>query len=215
MRRGRDRTSESGTICSQMSSRKPTDCDGRDGTLPTSELSRSSDGRNSGVHIDHQSPSLDLAYYRDLYENAPCGYLVLNIDGCIQNANATFLRLSGLSSGQERGLNFRRFLTSAGAIFYDSQILQPLLLSGTRDEVALDIKVDSQRVPVLANFSLICDAGKPVQIRAVVFKASERRLFEKELLRSRKEAEQLSEVILHSSDAMITGSLFSLMAKRK
>jgi PAS domain S-box-containing protein len=174
--------------------------------LPTSELAGPGDGRDSSIHLDQEVTSA-LEYFRDLYENAPSGYLVLNMDGCILSANSPFLSLTGLSKGQETGLNFRTFLTSAGAIFYDSQILQPLLLSGRRDEIALDLKIGSRRIPVLANFSLVYESTEPTQIRVIVFNASDRRLFEKELLRSRKEAEQLSEVILHSSDAIVTAKL--------
>ena len=171
--------------------------------MSSPELAGAGQGRDSKLHLG-QSASSDLAHYRDLFENAPCGYLVLDMDGSILSANAGFLHLAGLSKGQEAGLNFRKLLSSAGAIFYDSQVLPPLLLSGTRGEIALDLRVDSRRIPVLANFSLEYQSGNPIHIRVVLFNATERRLFEKELLRSRKEAEQLAEVILHSSDAIIT-----------
>jgi len=95
-------------------------------------------------------------------------------------------------------------LTSAGAIFYDTLLLPKLLLSGRLNETALDLRVGSARVPVLANFSLKYEAGAPIQIRVALFEASERRSYERNLLSSRREAEQVAEVILRSSDAIIT-----------
>ncbi len=101
--------------------------------------------------------------------------------------------------------NFRQVLTSAGAIYYDTQVLPTLLLNGYRREIALDlVRADGQRSPVLLNVSLIRDAqNEPHEIRMILLEASERRQYERDLLRSRKEAEQMSEVILHSSDAII------------
>jgi PAS domain S-box-containing protein len=140
----------------------------------------------------------------DLFENAPCGYIILHLKDGITLANKAFLELTGLTGDQARGLSFRQLLTSAGALFFDTQVLPALLLSGKRYEVALDLRVGSERIPVIANFAVVQEADVPVYLRVVLVDARERRLFEKDLLRSRKEAEQLSEVILHSSDAIIT-----------
>ena len=142
---------------------------------------------------------------QDIYENAPCGYLLLRADGTIVEVNHLFLTMTGLSRDAAVGINFRKLLTSAGAIYYDTQILPPLLLSGVRNEIAFDlVRADGQRVPVLVNVSLRRDpSGQPCEIRMILMQASERRQYERELLRSRKEAEQMAEVVFHSSDAII------------
>jgi PAS domain S-box-containing protein len=142
--------------------------------------------------------------FEDLFENAPCGYVVLNLDGLIVQANAAFLNLSRLDRDKFIGASFRHLLGSAGAIFFDTQLLPMLLLSGSRREIALDLHTTQGRVPVLVNFGVQYVDGVATSIRAVLLDAAERRQFERELLRSRKAAEQLSEVILHSSDAVIT-----------
>jgi PAS domain S-box-containing protein len=164
--------------------------------LPSPELAYSGDGSNSKLPVEPVS--------LDPFETAPCGYLVLDMNGAITRANPTFLRMARLVDGLPEGMHFRKLLTSAGAIFYDTQILPALLLSGYKGEVALDLRVDKERIPVLVNFSIERQAGIPAHMLVVLFEARERRQFEKDLLRSRKEAEQLSEVILHSSDAIIT-----------
>lgn len=124
--------------------------------------------------------------------------------GAVVHANATFFRLIKRDQNAPIDFGFRTLLTSAGAIFYDTQLLPRLLLSGRLNEMALDLRVGTVRIPVLANFSLKYDGGVAVQIRVALFDASERRLFERSLLHSRKEAEQIAEVVLRSSDAIIT-----------
>jgi PAS domain S-box-containing protein len=143
--------------------------------------------------------------FQDIYENAPCGYILLQADGIIVEVNHLFLKMAGLSRDAVLGINFRKLLTSAGAIYYDTQILPQLLLSGVRNEIALDlVRSDGQRLPVLINVGLRRDAAdQPCEIRIILMQASERRQYERELLRSRKEAEQMAEVVFHSSDAII------------
>ncbi len=119
-------------------------------------------------------------------------------------ANRAFLTLSGMAAEAVTTWRFQKLLTSAGSIFYETQILPALHLFGVRNEVALDVvQRQTGRVPVLANFSLRYDGeGKASGILVVLLEASERRLYEKDLLNSRRAAEQVSEVVLHSSDAI-------------
>lgn len=103
------------------------------------------------------------------------------------------------------GSSFRTFLTSAGAIYFDTQVLPLLHLVGRRNEIALDIKMGASRFPVFATFALSTKPESAVsEIKVVLIEARERRSFEKELLQSRLVAEQLSEVIHHSSDGIMT-----------
>jgi len=174
--------------------------------LPTPELAHEGDGSDAELSVASASQNvMGSAELEDIYENAPCGYILLRADGTIVQANHLFLKMAGLSRDAAIGINFRKLLTSAGAIYYDTQILPPLLLSGIRNEIAFDlVRADGQRLPVLVNVSLRRDpAGQPCEIRMILMQASERRQYERELLRSRKEAEQMAEVVFHSSDAII------------
>ena len=148
-----------------------------------------------------------LELFQDLFENAPCGYVVLSLDGLITRANAAFQELSKLEDGKVIGASFRTLLGAAGAIFFDTQLLPSLLLNGHRREIALDLRTAKGRIPVLVNFAVQYEQGQAKSIRAILLDAAERRSFERDLLRSRKEAEQLSEVIRHSSDAVITSQV--------
>lgn len=170
--------------------------------MPAPELAGQRDESDTGIHaLDGE---IDPTFYRDLFDDAPCAYLVLDMAGTVVHANASFFRLIKRDLSNRIDFGFRTLLTSAGAIFYDTQLLPKLLLNGRLNETALDLRVGSTRIPVLANFLLKYEARAPVQIRVALFDASERRLYERNLLSSRKEAEQIAEVVLRSSDAIIT-----------
>jgi PAS domain S-box-containing protein len=181
-----------------MSSPKPLGHDGSDGALSPSQLTSTGDKRDSKLPLGRDAES-------SVTDQLPCGYLVLDIAGTILFANRDFLRMTARSSAEIVGSSFRQFLTSAGAIYFDTQILPVLHLAGRRNEIALDLKLDSARLPVFAAFAL---STKPdsthTEIKVILVEASERRSFEKQLHQSRLDAEQLSEVIHRSSDGIIT-----------
>lgn len=143
---------------------------------------------------------------RDLFENAPCGYALLDMDGSIRQVNAAFLKLSGWSAETALQKKFQNLLSSAGSIFWENQIVPVLLLQGFCKEIAFDLlRGPGDRVPVFASMSLRYGSdGQPSRIRLILLEAKERRLYERDLLRSRVAAEQMAEVVLHSSDAIIT-----------
>jgi sigma-B regulation protein RsbU (phosphoserine phosphatase) len=66
-----------------------------------------------------------------------------------------------------------------------------LRMQGSARQIALDIvRADGQRLPALVNAVLERDdAGAPVVVRTAVFDASERRLYERELLLAKEQAE--------------------------
>jgi PAS domain S-box-containing protein len=190
-----------------MPTREPTGDDGSDRPLPSHELAQRSDTSHAGVPVNDPIQGTSAGVnFQDLYEAAPCGYVVLDMDGKITLANQTFLSMTGLPQERLPGINFRELLTRAGSLFYDSQIIPSLLLNGFRREIALDlVRSDGQRTPVLVNLSLRHEAdGVPSEIRMILFEASERRLYERGLLRSRQEAEQRAEVVIHSFDAIVS-----------
>src|ERR1700760_2924613 len=135
-----------------MHTQEPADCDGGDGPLSASELAGRRDPSDSELPLIELSSQDAFSSFEDLFENAPCGYVVLNLDGQIVQANAAFLELSKLDRDRVIGASFRNLLGSAGAIFFDTQLLPALLLNGRRKEIALDLRTARGRVPVLVNF---------------------------------------------------------------
>ena len=127
-----------------------------------------------------------------VYQQAPCGYLSTTPGGTLVNVNDTFLRWTGHSREDLVGARtFASLLTAGGRIYHDTHYAPMLQLQGTVREIALEIvSADGSRLPVLANAALERDdGGEPVVIRIVLLDATERREYERELLRAKQRAE--------------------------
>jgi sigma-B regulation protein RsbU (phosphoserine phosphatase) len=128
-----------------------------------------------------------------LYERAPCGYLTTAPDGTIVKVNTTFLVLTGYTRidlvGRRR---FADLLTAGGRIYHETHYAPMLTMQDGVREIALDIvRADGSRLPVLVNSVLERDAtGAPVVVRTAVFDATDRREYERELLRAKQRAEE-------------------------
>ena len=129
----------------------------------------------------------------DLYENAPCGYISTLPDGTIVKVNQTFLDWTGHRRedlvGRKR---FQDLLTAGGRIFHETHYAPLLRMQGTVREIAVDIVcAGGGRLPALINSVLKMDAhGRPMLSRTTVFNATDRKEYERELLRERQRAEQ-------------------------
>jgi sigma-B regulation protein RsbU (phosphoserine phosphatase) len=120
----------------------------------------------------------------DLYENAPCGYLSLGPDGRIVKSNHTLTRWLGMAPDALLGKRLRDVLSIAGQIFYETHFAPLLRMQGFFDEVALDlIRADGTPLHVLANAAERRDPeGGLLFTRVTVFRATERRRYERELV---------------------------------
>jgi phosphoserine phosphatase RsbU/P len=139
--------------------------------------------------LDHIEEDLE-----DLYENAPCGYLSLRMDGRIAKANQTFCRWTGYVPDELVGKRVHDFLNIAGRIFYETHFAPLLRMQGFFNEVALDlVRKDGESFPVLVNAAERKDAGgRPLFIRLTVFNATDRRKYERGLLKARDELKMLA-----------------------
>jgi PAS domain S-box-containing protein len=133
----------------------------------------------------------------DLYENAPCGYVSALPDGLIVKVNQTFLAWTGHRRedlvGRKR---FQDLLTAGGRIFHETHYAPLLRMQGEVREIAVEvICATGGRLPVLINSVLKRDgAGKPLLTRTTIFNATDRKEYERELLRARQKAEQADKV---------------------
>jgi phosphoserine phosphatase RsbU/P len=120
----------------------------------------------------------------DLYENAPCGYLSLRLDGRIVKANATFAAWTGYPPEELLSKRLLDLLTIASRIFYETHFAPLLRMQGFFNEVALDFSTaDGSRLPALANAVERRDAeGRLLFTRITVFKATQRRRYERDLV---------------------------------
>ena len=140
--------------------------------------------------LDHIQEDLE-----DLYENAPCGYLSLWPDGRIAKANGTLCRWTGYARDELIGKRFHDLLSIASRIFYETHFAPLLRMQGFFNEVALDfVKKDGAPFSVLVNAAERTDAeNKLLFIRITVFNATDRRKYERELLKARDEMQALAE----------------------
>jgi sigma-B regulation protein RsbU (phosphoserine phosphatase) len=143
-------------------------------------LSDSADSRSESTSED----------FEDLFENSPCGYLVLSPDGRIAKVNQTMCTWTGYSHDHFAGKRVHQFLNMAGRIYYETHIAPLLRMQGFFNEFALDFVTDrGERVPVIANaVEQRTPQGTPLSTRLVVIRATDRRRYERELVDARANA---------------------------
>ena len=129
----------------------------------------------------------------ELYDNAPCGYLSTLPDGTVIKANATFLAWTGYDRDALVGRRrFQDLLAPGDRIFYQTHAAPLLLMQGMLREIAVQvISASGARLPMLMNALLKRGPdGQPQVVRTVLFDASERLAYERELLAARHRAEE-------------------------
>lgn len=135
----------------------------------------------------------------DLYEHAPCGYLSTLMDGTIAKINATLLGWLGFRRDELVGRRrFADLLTVGGRLYHETHFAPMLRMHGEIGGIALELKgAGGTRLPVLVTSTVKTGADGAAQlIRTTVFDASDRRAYERELLRARQDAERERDRVL-------------------
>ena len=151
----------------------------------------------------------------DLFENAPCGYLALDVSGRITRANATFCEWLGHPAEDVVGKRMHDFLNIAGRIYYETHFAPLLRMQGHFNEVALDFATqDGGRLPMLVNAverrSLKNDA---TYTRVTLFNASDRRRYEQELLLAKASAETANNLLREMNATLETRVAVEVQAR--
>ncbi len=141
----------------------------------------------------------------ELYQEAPCGFVVTTLDGKICGVNRTF---TGWLSRDERcilGVNVREFLPSASKLFFDTHYTA-LLQAGRVKNVAMEVeRRGSAPLPVLVTSRVIQpDPSCTSIVHLTFFDASERRQAEKALVVAKRRADRLADVVHSSPHAILT-----------
>ena len=141
----------------------------------------------------------------DLFEQAPCGYAVLDASGLVVEANAELLRLLGRTREQvvDR-LTLAQLVSAGGRIYLDTHVFPMLSLEGVVRELALDVvQADGTRVPVLVSANL-APGPEPERslIRVVVLEARDRRRYETDLLESVRSIEAARQVAAELAETL-------------
>jgi PAS domain S-box-containing protein len=135
----------------------------------------------------------------ELFENAPCGYVATTPEGTLIRVNETFLRWTGYRREDLVGVKrFQDLLSVGGRIYHETHYAPLLQMQGSVREIAVEIvTAGGERLPVLVNSVLVRDeSGAPRAIRTTVLDATERQVYERELLAARdreREARQRTE----------------------
>ncbi len=139
----------------------------------------------------------------DPYDRAPCGLLTITRAGDVRGANRTFLDWLGLERSEEAP-RFPQLLRVGDRIFWETHLAPLLAMQGEVREIAVELTTPSGPLPALLNARLRPGA-EPALVDIAVFAARDRRSYENELLRVRREAEaaeararRLAQTLQHS-----------------
>ena len=137
------------------------------------------------------APDEDLA---DLYETAPCGYLSVSPDGHVIRINRTLCEWLGQSPNDVLGTPLLDLMSFGARIAYETHLSPLLRMQGHVYEIALDLlHGDESRIPVIANAAeKRDDNGEHLFTRLTLFRAVDRRAYERNLLEARIRAEEAS-----------------------
>ncbi|HEY4097675.1 MAG TPA: SpoIIE family protein phosphatase [Baekduia sp.] len=131
----------------------------------------------------------------ELFEDAPCGYLTTRLDGTIVKVNRTLETLTGYARADLLGRRrFQDLLTVGARIYHDTHYAPLLQMQGTVREIAVDlVRADGTTLPALVNSVLRRGAdGEPRAIRTTIFDATDRRSYERELVRARDREHEIA-----------------------
>ncbi|MEU3462880.1 SpoIIE family protein phosphatase [Streptomyces sp. NPDC006733] len=178
---------------------------------------RAGAARGDAEHAEHAEFSALLEdSIEDLYDNAPCGYLSTLLDGRIAKVNTTLLDWLGYTRAELVGRRrFSDLLTVGGKLYHETHFAPLLAMQNKVSGIALELKAsDGSRLPVLVTSVVKTGTdGEPLLIRTTLFDARDRRAYEQELLRARREAEEAHRVAeaerarLHQVLAILQNSL--------
>jgi len=138
--------------------------------------------------------------FQKLFEDAPCGYILLDGRGRITKVNRTLLGWLVVAEVDLLDKRFLDLMPVAGRMFYETHFAPLLRMQGFFHEVALDLlRADGTRVPVLANANQQTgSAGEIIETRIALFEAVSRRKYEREL----HDANQASKVAHKEIEAL-------------
>ncbi len=140
----------------------------------------------------HECPGILSGSAEDLYENAPCGYIVARPDRRIISVNATLSEWLGYERNTLIDKPFTDLMAVGSRIHYETHFAPLLLMRGRLAGVTVELKTaDGERLPVFLTANVKTDsAGRPVLLRIAVHEAGDRHSYERELLDERQRVEQ-------------------------
>ncbi|GAA4425979.1 SpoIIE family protein phosphatase [Georgenia halophila] len=140
------------------------------------------------------------------WERTPSGLLLLDGRGTVVDANATFLSWIGLRPDEVLGeRRLSELFTAGGRIYWETHLAPMLHADGRVDEVAVELRADGRRMPVLLS-ALTSEDGL---VHVALSSAQERSRYERELLAARRAAERAADrtTLLQGITSALSGSV--------
>jgi len=130
--------------------------------------------------------------FEDFLEHSLSGYVTTDRTGSILSINSRIINWLGYEKQEMLGKRFSSFLAVGGRILYETHLSPMLRLKGTFEEVSLElIAKGGGRINVLINgYERLNENSEPDFIRLTVYKATERKVYEQNLLETINLAEQ-------------------------
>lgn len=128
----------------------------------------------------------------DLYDNIPCGLLLINSRGNIVFINNTLLKWLGYDKNEINDKNsFQDILSVGGKIFFQTHLFPLLELQNEIFEISLELVAKNKsKIQVLINANKIRSKKNTEDLFCIsILNIAQRKLYEKELLAARKQAE--------------------------
>jgi hypothetical protein len=141
--------------------------------------------------MDAAGPALggDPQAVRTALDGLPCGWLRLNLQGAILDANAETIRQTGRTHADLLGRPFDELLTLPSRVVYESYLLPLLRFSGDTAELALVLAGDATRPPLDVLFYSRRSPQDTVEVMLAPIR--QRRRIEDELVRIKRAADQV------------------------
>lgn len=126
------------------------------------------------------------------YEQAACGLITTDLDGTITAVNSTLLGWIEADRSALVGQRaFADLLTTAGRIYHETHVAPMLAMQGSAREIASELVGPAGgRLPVLVNARVSTNEQGAAAIHIAIFDATERRMYERELLAAKDRAER-------------------------
>lgn len=127
----------------------------------------------------------------DLYETAPCGYISLSADARVSKVNRTLADWLGREPEELIGKSIHELLSFGGRIAFETHLAPLMRMQGHVNEIALDmLAADGTKIPMFGNAAEKRGIeGEHLFTRLTLFKALDRRAYERSLLEARVKAE--------------------------
>ena len=125
-----------------------------------------------------------------LWQEAPCGLLVAASDGLVLRANRTFCRWLGYESADLIGTTrFQQLMPMGARVFLQTHWAPLMQMQGSVGEIQFDLlHRDGRRVPMMLS-AVRRHYGDEVRDEIAALVATDRKLYERELLSARAKAE--------------------------